>query len=72
MRQIEDCPELNLSNYDADDVARLNDWAVRADAEIERLTKPSAVPIGARDPVGFAQHLLATHGVALPLKDKKQ
>jgi hypothetical protein len=39
-RTVEDCPELNLSNYDADDVARLNDWAVRADAELERLTKP--------------------------------
>jgi hypothetical protein len=37
MRQIEDCPELNLSNYDPDDVSRLNDWAVRADAEIDRL-----------------------------------
>ncbi len=53
---LEDCPELNLSNYDADDVARLNDWAIRADAEIQRLTKRAA-PIGAR--AGFAQHLLA-------------
>lgn len=37
-RQIEDCPELNMANYDSVDVDRLNDWAVRADAEIERLT----------------------------------
>lgn len=34
-----DCPELNLSNYDADDVAELNGWAVQADACIERLTR---------------------------------
>jgi hypothetical protein len=37
VRQIEDCPELNLSNYDEVDVERLNDWAIRADAELERL-----------------------------------
>jgi hypothetical protein len=35
--RIEDCPELNLSNYDSVDVERLNDWAIRADAELERL-----------------------------------
>jgi hypothetical protein len=36
-RTIEDCPELNMVNYDAVDVDRLNDWAIRADAEIDRL-----------------------------------
>jgi hypothetical protein len=34
-----DCPELNLSNYDAEEVAELNGWAVQADACIERLTR---------------------------------
>ena len=37
IREIEDCPELNLSNYGSDDVDRLNDWAIRADEEIDRL-----------------------------------
>lgn len=36
-RTIEDCPELNMFNYDAVDVDRLNEWAIRADAEIDRL-----------------------------------
>lgn len=38
VRQIEDCPELNMSNYGDVDVDRLNDWAIRADAEINRLS----------------------------------
>lgn len=29
-QDIEDVPELNLSNYNADDVDTLNDWAIRA------------------------------------------
>lgn len=67
-RQIEDCPELNLSNYDGDDVARLNDWAVRADAEIERLRKiaahvPAMVYLRAKEAAGFARSVRATNGV---------
>jgi|GEM_PF-6505342 Lar family restriction alleviation protein len=38
-RQIEVVPELNMSNYDEVDVARLNEWAIRADAEIDRLAE---------------------------------
>lgn len=64
-RTIEACPELNMSNFDDIDVDRLNDWAIRADAEIDRLTKASE-PIGARDPIGFAHHLLARSATALP------
>lgn len=36
-RAIEDCPELNMGNYDEVDVERLNDWAIRAHDEIDRL-----------------------------------
>lgn len=36
-RAIEDCPELNMGNYDEVDVERLNDWAIRANDEIDRL-----------------------------------
>lgn len=36
---IEQCPELNLNNYDADDVAVLNDWAVRAAALLAHLRR---------------------------------
>ena len=36
-RAIENCPELNMSNYDEVDVERLNDWAIRAHGEIDRL-----------------------------------
>ena len=34
---IENCPELNMGNYDEVDVERLNDWAIRANVEIDRL-----------------------------------
>jgi hypothetical protein len=54
-RTIEDCPELNLSNYDAEDVAQLNDWAVRADAEIDRL---------ASKPLGDSLHPVMQHALA--------
>lgn len=37
-----DCPELNMSNYDHDDVARLNAWAIQAAFCIERLTRELA------------------------------
>ena len=36
-RAIESCPELNMSNYDEVDVKCLNDWAIRARDEIDRL-----------------------------------
>ena len=36
-RAIENCPELNMSNYDEVGVERLNDWAIRANDEIDRL-----------------------------------
>ena len=36
-RAIEGCPELNMGNYDEVDVERLNDWAIRANDEIDRL-----------------------------------
>jgi hypothetical protein len=36
-RAIEDCPELNMGNYDEVEVERLNDWAIRANDEIDRL-----------------------------------
>ena len=36
-RAIENCPELNMGNYDEVDVERLNDWAIRANDEIDRL-----------------------------------
>ena len=36
-RTIENCPELNMGNYDGVDVERLNDWAIRANGEIDRL-----------------------------------
>ena len=36
-RAVEDCPELNMGNYDEVDVERLNDWAIRAHDEINRL-----------------------------------
>ena len=36
-RAIENCPELNMGNYDAVGVERLNDWAIRAHDEIDRL-----------------------------------
>ena len=36
-RAIEGCPELNMGNYDEVDVERLNDWAIRAHDEIDRL-----------------------------------
>ena len=36
-RTIEDCPELNMRNFTDVDVEHLNDWAIRADAEIDRL-----------------------------------
>ena len=36
-RAIENCPELNMSNYDEVDVERLNDWTIRANDEIDRL-----------------------------------
>lgn len=35
---IRECPELNISNYDEDDVANLNEWAIEADGVIVRLT----------------------------------
>ena len=35
-RAIEGCPELNMGNYDEVDVERLNDWAIRANDEIDR------------------------------------
>lgn len=38
---IEDCPELNMRNFTDVDVERLNNWAIKADAEIERLTAES-------------------------------
>jgi hypothetical protein len=47
---VEACPELNLSNYNADDVERLNDWAVRADAEIDRLAQTPAAKEGVASP----------------------
>jgi len=34
-----DCPELNMSNYDHDDVATLNAWAVQAAFCIDRLER---------------------------------
>ena len=37
VRAIENCPELNMGNYDEVDVERLNDWAIRAYDEIRRL-----------------------------------
>ena len=37
-RAIENCPELNMSNYDEVGVERLSDWAIRANDEIDRLT----------------------------------
>lgn len=36
-RAIEGCPELNMGNYDEVDAERLNDWAIRANDEINRL-----------------------------------
>lgn len=36
-RAIEGCPELNMGNYDEVEVERLNDWAIRAHDEIDRL-----------------------------------
>lgn len=36
-RAIEGCPELNMGNYDEVGVERLNDWAIRANDEIDRL-----------------------------------
>ena len=36
-RAIENCPELNMGNYDEVGVERLNDWAIRAHVEIDRL-----------------------------------
>ena len=36
-RAIENCPELNIGNYDEVDVEHLNDWAIRANDEIDRL-----------------------------------
>ena len=36
-RAIENCPELNMGNYDEVEVERLNDWAIRANDEIDRL-----------------------------------
>ena len=35
---IRECPELNMVNYNADDVAELNQWAIDADGLIVRLT----------------------------------
>lgn len=53
-REIEDCPELNMSNYDTEEVDRLNDWAIRADAEIDRLRAALAAqapaPVAPSDP----------------------
>lgn len=40
-----DCPELNMSNYDHDDVATLNAWAVQARACIDRLTREATPPV---------------------------
>lgn len=34
---LRECPEINPSNYDHDDVCDLNDWAVEAANEIEEL-----------------------------------
>ena len=36
-RAIEGCPELNMGNYNEVEVERLNDWAIRAHDEIDRL-----------------------------------
>ena len=51
-RAIENCPELNMGNYDEVDVERLNDWAIRADEEIDRLRAALAsAPAPAEQPV---------------------
>ena len=61
-RAIENCPELNMGNYDAVGVERLNDWAIRAHDEIDRLhalaagqataapAQPAAQPAGTQRP----------------------
>lgn len=54
---IEPCPELNLSNYNEDDVAALNDWAVRASALIEQMQAA---------PANEAAFYFATHDEVTP------
>jgi len=54
------CPELNLNNYDADDVARLNEWAVQAAATIDALTAENQTQRdmlqGANDAIAELRH----------------
>ena len=50
-RAIEGCPELNMGNYDEVDVERLNDWAIRANDEIDRLHALAAGQATAAQPV---------------------
>ena len=49
-RAIEGCPELNMSNYDEVGVERLNDWAIRANDEIDRLHALAAGQAAAAQP----------------------
>jgi hypothetical protein len=62
LRQIEECPELNTANYDSVDVDRLNDWAIRADAEIDRL---AAAPAPAGEPAANLREVLEEFDHAL-------
>jgi hypothetical protein len=52
---IENCPELNMGNYDAVGVERLNDWAIRAHDEIDRLHALAAGQVTAQ-PVAEPTH----------------
>jgi len=46
---IRDCPELNMSNYNEDDVSNLNTWAIEAHDLIERLQEDVRLLTKARD-----------------------
>ena len=54
-RAIENCPELNMGNYDEVDVERLNDWAIRANDEIDRLHALAAGQATAAQPAPATQ-----------------
>ncbi|WP_157764915.1 hypothetical protein [Acidovorax delafieldii] len=57
VRGIEDCPELNMSNYGELEVGRLNDWAIRASAEIDRLSAARAPADSVTAPAAFQRAL---------------
>ena len=56
-RAIENFPELNMGNYDEVDVKRLNDWAIRARDEIDRLHALAAGPATAAPAGGVVAYL---------------